>query len=72
MEVKGTLSMGTERSLYENPQILPLKETEEEEAHRKLKEKFEQPERLDLYEGAETLNIRDIQPEKLKTEVPTI
>lgn len=64
--------MSIERPSYENSQILPLKETVEEEAHRKLKEKFEQPEKIDLYEGAETLNIRDIQPEKLKTDTPTI
>lgn len=70
LEIKTFMSM--ERPSYENPQILPLKETAEERAYRELREKFEQPERIDLYEGAETLNVRDIQPEQLKTEVPTV
>lgn len=64
--------MSFEFPQYENPQVLTLKETEEEKTRRQLEERFEELERIELYEGIETLNIRDIQPESLKTEVPTI
>ncbi len=64
--------MSIERPSYENPQILPLKgEVPPEKMEEYLRKQFEQSEKLELYEG-ETLSLRDIQPEKLKTEVPTV
>lgn len=57
---------------YESPQILPLKETAEEKTYRELRDKFKQPERVDLFDGAETLNGRDVQPEKLKTKTAVL
>ena len=64
--------MSIERPDYESSQILPLKgEVSAESMSEYLKQQFDSPEKLDLYEG-ETLSLRDIQPEKLKTETPVL
>lgn len=64
--------MSIERPNYETPQTLPIKgEVSPESMPEYLRQQFESPEKLDLY-GGETLSIRDIQPEKLKTEIPTL
>ncbi|MEK9158003.1 MAG: alpha/beta hydrolase [Patescibacteria group bacterium] len=64
--------MSIERPSYENSQILPLKgEVPPEKMEEYLRQQFEQPEKLELYDG-ETLSLRDIQPEKLKTETPVL
>lgn len=55
--------MSIERPNYESSQVLPLKgEVSPESMPEYLKQQFDNPENFDLYEGAETLNVRDVQP----------
>src|SRR3989344_7264015 len=64
--------MSKEKLSHEVSQVIPLRgEVSPEEMPEYLKRQFEQPERLELYEG-ETLSVRDIQPDKLKTQTPVL
>ncbi|MDO8495718.1 MAG: alpha/beta hydrolase [bacterium] len=65
-------TMSIEMPSYENKQTLPPKgEVPPEKLPEYLSNQFDQPDKFELYEG-ETLSLRDIQPEKVKTEVPLL